>query len=164
MSPMGRTRRSPPLLIAITSANTTNLYIFGNFKKYLPNYLSHCLPRPVTTGWIAFAAAVFCLWEEWSYFTSVYFFFISMRLLLSLSYDLDQSSLGPTPSPPLTSYSTIGFGDVTPAHPQYMIMTFFVVIVGLSLVSVCINVVQEKVSLVYMDFLNKMLQVLTLTG
>lgn len=39
-------------------------------------------------------------------------------------------------------------------------MTFFVVVVGLSLVSVCINVVQEKVSLFYMDFLNKMLQAL----
>ena len=39
-----------------------------------------------------------------------------------------------------------------------MIMSFFVVVVGLSLVSVCINVVQEKVSQIYMDFLNKMLQ------
>uniref|UniRef100_A0A914HXM1 Potassium channel domain-containing protein n=1 Tax=Globodera rostochiensis TaxID=31243 RepID=A0A914HXM1_GLORO len=85
---LGKAGRSPPLLIALA----------------------------VTTAWIAFAAAVFCLWEEWSYFTSIYFFFISM--------------------------STIGFGDVTPQHPQYMIMTFFV----------------EKVSLVYMDFLNKMLQ------
>ncbi|KAL3074226.1 hypothetical protein niasHS_015056 [Heterodera schachtii] len=101
---LGKSGRSPPLAIALT----------------------------VTTTWIALSAAVFCLWEEWSYFTSVYFFFISM--------------------------STIGFGDVTPEHPQYMIMTFFVVVVGLSLVSVCINVVQEKVSLIYMDFLNKMLQ------
>ncbi|KAL3105408.1 hypothetical protein niasHT_025772 [Heterodera trifolii] len=101
---LGKSGRSPPLAIALT----------------------------VTTAWIALSAAVFCLWEEWSYFTSVYFFFISM--------------------------STIGFGDVTPEHPQYMIMTFFVVVVGLSLVSVCISVVQEKVSLIYMDFLNKMLQ------
>ncbi|KAL3100827.1 hypothetical protein niasHT_025739 [Heterodera trifolii] len=101
---LGKSGRSPPLAIALT----------------------------VTTAWIALSAAVFCLWEEWSYFTSVYFFFISI--------------------------STIGFGDVTPEHPQYMIMTFFVVVVGLSLVSVCINVVQEKVSLIYMDFLNKMLQ------
>ncbi|KAL7070969.1 hypothetical protein ACQ4LE_009949, partial [Meloidogyne hapla] len=86
----------------------------------------------VTTGWIFLAAAIFCLWEEWSYFTSIYFFFISM--------------------------STIGFGDITPQHPQYMIMSFFVVIVGLSLVSVCINVVQEKVAQLYMEILNKMLQ------
>uniref|UniRef100_A0A914MVW0 Potassium channel domain-containing protein n=1 Tax=Meloidogyne incognita TaxID=6306 RepID=A0A914MVW0_MELIC len=54
--------------------------------------------------------------------------------------------------------STIGFGDITPQHPQYMIMSFFVVIVGLSLVSVCINVVQEKVAQLYMEILNKMLQ------
>jgi len=40
-----------------------------------------------------------------------------------------------------------------------MIMSFFVVIVGLSLVSVCINVVQEKVAQLYMEILNKMLQV-----
>ncbi|CAK5096096.1 unnamed protein product [Meloidogyne enterolobii] len=86
----------------------------------------------VTTSWIFLAAAIFCLWEEWSYFTSIYFFFISM--------------------------STIGFGDITPQHPQYMIMSFFVVIVGLSLVSVCINVVQEKVAQLYMEILNKMLQ------
>lgn len=45
---------------------------------------------------------------------------------------------------------------------KYMIMSFFVVIVGLSLVSVCINVVQEKVAQLYMEILNKMLQVFIL--
>ncbi|KAK6046304.1 Ion channel [Cooperia oncophora] len=51
-----------------------------------------------TVAWIMLAAAVFCIWEEWTYFTSIYFFFISC--------------------------STIGLGDVTPAHPEYMIATF----------------------------------------
>ncbi|KAI1715735.1 ion channel domain-containing protein [Ditylenchus destructor] len=86
----------------------------------------------VTFGWMGLSAAVFCLWEEWSYFTSLYFFFISM--------------------------STIGFGDVTPKHPEYMVASFIVVVVGLSLVSVCINVVQEKFSQIYMGVLEKMLR------
>ncbi|KJH45004.1 Ion channel [Dictyocaulus viviparus] len=63
-----------------------------------------------TVAWIMLSAAVFCMWEDWTYFTSVYFFFISC--------------------------STIGLGDVTPAHPEYMIATFGVVIIGLSMVSV----------------------------
>ncbi|VDL83187.1 unnamed protein product [Nippostrongylus brasiliensis] len=85
-----------------------------------------------TVAWILLAAAVFCIWEDWSYFTSIYFFFISC--------------------------STIGLGDVTPAHPEYMIATFGVVMVGLSLVSVCIDVVKEKLELLYMALLKKMLQ------
>ncbi|EYC42471.1 hypothetical protein Y032_0530g2999 [Ancylostoma ceylanicum] len=85
-----------------------------------------------TIGWILLAAAVFCIWEDWTYFTSIYFFFISS--------------------------STIGLGDVTPAHPEYMIATFGVVIVGLSLVSVCIDVVREKLELMYMALLKKVLQ------
>uniref|UniRef100_A0A7I4YXF1 Ion_trans_2 domain-containing protein n=1 Tax=Haemonchus contortus TaxID=6289 RepID=A0A7I4YXF1_HAECO len=56
------------------------------------------------------------------------------------------------------SCSTIGLGDVTPAHPEYMIATFGVVMVGLSLVSVCIDVVKEKLELMYMALLKKMLQ------
>uniref|UniRef100_A0A7E4UUM8 Ion_trans_2 domain-containing protein n=1 Tax=Panagrellus redivivus TaxID=6233 RepID=A0A7E4UUM8_PANRE len=86
----------------------------------------------ITIGWILASAGVFCLWEDWTYSTSVYFFFIST--------------------------STIGFGDVTPDHPEYMIATFGVVIVGLSLVSVCINVVQEWLVQWYTNLLNKMLE------
>lgn len=48
---------------------------------------------------------------------------------------------------------------MTPAHPEYMIATFGVVIVGLSLVSVCIDVVREKLELMYMTLLKKVLQV-----
>ena len=36
-----------------------------------------------TTAWIALSAAVFCLWEDWTYFTSFYFFFISTRQAFS---------------------------------------------------------------------------------
>uniref|UniRef100_A0A914WYA9 Protein FAM50 homolog n=1 Tax=Plectus sambesii TaxID=2011161 RepID=A0A914WYA9_9BILA len=50
------------------------------------------------------------------------------------------------------------FGDVSPAHPEYMFMTFGVVLIGLALVSVCINVVQEKLSQLYMGVLEKLME------
>ncbi|CAD6197968.1 unnamed protein product [Caenorhabditis auriculariae] len=85
----------------------------------------------ITVGWIMLSAAVFCLFESWDYFTSFYFCFISL--------------------------STIGLGDVTPDNPQYMIATFGVVIVGLSMLTVCIDVVKEKLALMYMALLEKLL-------
>uniref|UniRef100_A0A158P803 Ion_trans_2 domain-containing protein n=1 Tax=Angiostrongylus cantonensis TaxID=6313 RepID=A0A158P803_ANGCA len=115
--------------------NTSDLLLFigkyGNLEEPSPD-------PPVfsalfaTVAWIMLSAAVFCIWEDWTYFTSVYFFFISC--------------------------STIGLGDVTPDHPEYMIATFGVVVVGLSLVSVCIDVVKEKIELMYMMLLKKLLQ------
>lgn len=51
------------------------------------------------------------------------------------------------------SLTTIGLGDVTPEKPKYMISAFFLVITGLALVSVCINVVQQKIVDMYMNFL-----------
>ncbi|CAD5232452.1 unnamed protein product [Bursaphelenchus xylophilus] len=86
----------------------------------------------LTVGHIATFAALFCLWEEWDYFTSFYFLFISL--------------------------STIGFGDVTPAYPEYMVGTFLVVLIGLAMVTVCINVIQEKITLMYMRVLTRMLE------
>ncbi|GMT10601.1 hypothetical protein PFISCL1PPCAC_29086, partial [Pristionchus fissidentatus] len=85
-----------------------------------------------TVAWILMSAAVFCLWEDWDFFTSVYFFVISL--------------------------STIGLGDVTPAHPEYMIATFGVVLIGLAMVTVFIDVVKEKIELMYMDLLEKQLE------
>ncbi|VDM68870.1 unnamed protein product [Strongylus vulgaris] len=92
-----------------------------------------------TIAWILLAAAVFCIWEDWTYFTSIYFFFIS------------SSTIG-------EATPTESLGDITPAHPEYMMGTFGVVIVGLSMVSVCIDVVREKLELMYMALLKKMLQ------
>ncbi|VDM57683.1 unnamed protein product [Angiostrongylus costaricensis] len=63
----------------------------------------------------------------------------------------------PSPDPPIFS-ALFGLGDVTPDHPEYMIATFGVVVVGLSLVSVCIDVVKEKIELMYMALLKKLLQ------
>jgi hypothetical protein len=65
-------------------------------------------------------AAVFTIWEDWSFFESFYFVYISL--------------------------STIGFGDYVPNHPIFMMCTFIYLLFGLALTSMCINVVQEKLS------------------
>lgn len=81
---------------------------------------------PVSLAFIILLAYIFCgaavysTWEKWSFFESCYFVFISM--------------------------STIGFGDYVPNHPIYMMASIIYLIFGLSLTSMCINVVQVKLS------------------
>ncbi|ESO82629.1 hypothetical protein LOTGIDRAFT_108839 [Lottia gigantea] len=59
-------------------------------------------------------AFIYTRWEAWTYFEAVYFIFISI--------------------------STIGFGDIIPAHPKFFLLSSVYVFIGLSLVSMCINV------------------------
>ncbi|XP_017780825.1 PREDICTED: uncharacterized protein LOC108565742 [Nicrophorus vespilloides] len=70
--------------------------------------------------YIFLGAVLFCIWEHWDFFTSFYFVFISM--------------------------STIGFGDYVPRHPVFMIVSIVYLVFGLALMSMCINVVQVKLS------------------
>lgn len=72
-------------------------------------------------GYIMLGALMFYQRERWSYFESVYFVFISM--------------------------STIGFGDYVPEHPMFMMGTFVYLLFGLSLTSMCINVLQVSYDL-----------------
>lgn len=65
-------------------------------------------------------AVIYCYWEGWDFFASFYFVFISM--------------------------STIGFGDYVPHHPICMIVSIIYLVFGLALMSMCINVVQAKLS------------------
>lgn len=65
-------------------------------------------------------AVVYYYWENWDFFASFYFVFISM--------------------------STIGFGDYVPRHPICMIVSIIYLVFGLALMSMCINVVQVKLS------------------
>lgn len=71
----------------------------------------------VVLAWIFICSATFCIWEEdWDYFVAFYFFFISL--------------------------STIGLGDISPSQPKYLLILFIYIIIGLSLVSMCINLIQ----------------------
>lgn len=74
----------------------------------------------ILLAYIFCGAAVYSIWEDWSFFESCYFVFISM--------------------------STIGFGDYVPKHPIYMMTSIIYLVFGLALTSMCINVVQVKLS------------------
>ena len=67
--------------------------------------------------YILLGAFMYTFWEDWNYLESFYFVFISI--------------------------STIGFGDVLPAHPKFFILSSVYIFIGLSLVSMCINVAIE---------------------
>lgn len=70
--------------------------------------------------YIIIGAVGYTLWESWTFFESFYFVFISM--------------------------STIGLGDLVPDHPMFMMASILYLIFGLALTSMCINVVQVKLS------------------
>lgn len=70
--------------------------------------------------YIVVGAAIFTYWESWNFCDSFYFVFISM--------------------------STIGLGDFVPSRPIYMMVTMLYLVFGLALTSMCINVVQVKLS------------------
>ncbi|KAL4231290.1 hypothetical protein ACF0H5_008870 [Mactra antiquata] len=64
--------------------------------------------------YILIGAIMYMFWEDWGFIESIYFVFISL--------------------------STIGFGDVHPAHQKFFVISSTYVFIGLSLVSMCINV------------------------
>lgn len=70
--------------------------------------------------YILVGASIYVVWEDWGFFDSFYFVFISM--------------------------STIGFGDFVPNHPMYMMGSIVYLVFGMALTSMCINVVQVKLS------------------
>lgn len=70
--------------------------------------------------YIFLGAVVYSFWEGWNFFSAFYFVFISM--------------------------STIGFGDFVPQDPICMMVSIVYLVFGLALMSMCINVVQAKLS------------------
>lgn len=74
----------------------------------------------ILVAYMLFGATIYYTWENWSFFEAFYFVFISI--------------------------STIGFGDFVPQHPIYMMCSILYLIFGLALTSMCINVVQLKLS------------------
>uniref|UniRef100_A0A0N5AM81 Ion_trans_2 domain-containing protein n=1 Tax=Syphacia muris TaxID=451379 RepID=A0A0N5AM81_9BILA len=86
----------------------------------------------ITIGWIFACAGLFKAWEsDWTYAESCYFMFISL--------------------------STIGLGDVAVKRRDLMVFCFVFVIIGLSLVSMCISVIQSALEDLYMKILIKMI-------
>ncbi|CAI4231000.1 unnamed protein product [Auanema sp. JU1783] len=82
----------------------------------------------VAFGWMFLCAAIFLLFEkDWDYFKSFYFFFCSL--------------------------TTIGYGDVTPTNSEDMFIIFALILIGLSLVSMCINVIQVKLEKLFEELL-----------
>uniref|UniRef100_A0A0N4ZQ85 Potassium channel subfamily K member 18 n=1 Tax=Parastrongyloides trichosuri TaxID=131310 RepID=A0A0N4ZQ85_PARTI len=72
--------------------------------------------------WISLCACVFTFLEDWSLWESLYFFFIS--------------------------FTTIGLGDITPTH-RIACMNFLLIIMGLSVVSLSINIIQLQVEIIF---------------
>ncbi|KAK6750268.1 hypothetical protein RB195_002324 [Necator americanus] len=85
----------------------------------------------ITISWIFFCSALFGLWEDWTYAESCYFMYISL--------------------------STIGLGDISVARRDMMVLCFVFVIVGLSLVSMSINVVQVALEDFYINLMMKII-------
>ncbi|KAI6205410.1 TWiK family of potassium channels protein 18 [Aphelenchoides besseyi] len=87
----------------------------------------------VAFGWMFLCAAIFLQFEDdWDYFKSFYFFFCSL--------------------------TTIGFGDVTPSRSEDMFLIFGFIIIGLSLVSMCVNVIQLKLEEIFEELLISMIE------
>uniref|UniRef100_A0A9J2P2E3 Potassium channel domain-containing protein n=1 Tax=Ascaris lumbricoides TaxID=6252 RepID=A0A9J2P2E3_ASCLU len=90
--------------------------VFETFPVYLALILIF--------AYIGLCSLIFCLWEEWDYFTAFYFFCVSLM--------------------------TIGLGDEMPQHPRYACVFFVFFVIGLSLVSMCISIMQVRVENKYM--------------
>ncbi|XP_041371082.1 potassium channel subfamily K member 18-like [Gigantopelta aegis] len=72
----------------------------------------------IVVVYIILGSFMYLLWEDnWDFLRSFYFIFISI--------------------------STIGFGDVIPEHPKFFLLSSIYIFIGLSLVSMCVNVAIE---------------------
>ncbi|KAK6753168.1 hypothetical protein RB195_012644 [Necator americanus] len=76
----------------------------------------------VLVFWMLLCCTVFAFFENWTFFQSLYFFFISL--------------------------TTIGFGDVTPSH-RVAVANFLLILIGLSVVSMSINVIQMQLEILF---------------
>lgn len=94
-------------------------------------------------AYMIFGAGIYCTWEsEWTFFESFYFVFISISTIGECNRPHIDDSIFIRPRFDLN----LGFGDFVPAHPIYMMASIIYLIFGLALTSMCINVVQLKLS------------------
>ncbi|XP_046383960.1 TWiK family of potassium channels protein 7-like [Ischnura elegans] len=69
-------------------------------------------------AYLAMGAAIFTLWEQWTFFEGFYFCFVTM--------------------------TTIGFGDLVPQEPKYMLICTLYILVGLALTSTIIELMRRQ--------------------
>ncbi|KAK3590223.1 hypothetical protein CHS0354_041287 [Potamilus streckersoni] len=64
---------------------------------------------------------IYTRWEAWTFFDTFYFLFIS--------------------------FTTIGFGDIVPAHPKFFLVSSpFYILIGLSTMAMCIDLVKDSMN------------------
>jgi len=80
--------------------------------------------------YIGVGCLIFPLWENWSPWEAFYFVFISI--------------------------STVGFGDIVPQHPGFAMGTTLYFLFGLSLAAMCIDIIKDKLSLLFAEAKEKM--------
>ncbi|CAI5455102.1 unnamed protein product [Caenorhabditis angaria] len=73
----------------------------------------------ITVLWVLICAIIFTFLEDWDFGTSLYF--------------------------TLISFTTIGFGDVLPSDYDYMIIVGILLLIGLSLVSTVMTLIQQQI-------------------
>ncbi|VDK39487.1 unnamed protein product [Gongylonema pulchrum] len=90
--------------------------------------------------WIGLSAALFCLYEqEWGYLTSVYFFFVSIS---APDYNSKPQLNGSGYKKADEIRNTVGLGDIVPGNKDMMLGYFLLILIGLALLSMCINLIQ----------------------
>ncbi|KAF1762071.1 hypothetical protein GCK72_010333 [Caenorhabditis remanei] len=84
---------------------------------HLENYISIpiFLIVAILLSYITFGAVVLSMWEGWDFFSGFYFSFITM--------------------------TTVGFGDIVPLKREYYILDLCYIIIGLSITTMCIDLV-----------------------
>ncbi|XP_015924652.1 TWiK family of potassium channels protein 7 [Parasteatoda tepidariorum] len=86
-------------------------------------YIPVSLAISLVIVYMIVGAFLFSQWEKWTFFEAFYFVFISM--------------------------TTIGFGDYVPKQNDHLIEAFSYLILGLTLTSMSINVIQEKLTVTF---------------
>uniref|UniRef100_A0A8R1DNL7 Potassium channel domain-containing protein n=1 Tax=Caenorhabditis japonica TaxID=281687 RepID=A0A8R1DNL7_CAEJA len=69
----------------------------------------------ILLGYITLGAVILAMWEGWDFFSGFYFSFITM--------------------------TTVGFGDIVPVKREYYILDLCYIIIGLSITTMCIDLV-----------------------